>query len=96
MDGMTTAPTSDVGNAGPLILRVRPMAAGDAEAVLAIYREGIETGHATFQDSVPCWHDWDGTHLTSCRRRGLKTRPCASSSTGFSPRWRRSTEFPLS
>ena len=53
-----------VGRRPPLI---RPMEAGDARAVLEIYRDGLATGHATFQDSVPSWQEWDRNHLISCR-----------------------------
>ena len=40
---------------------------GDAEAVLAIYEEGIATGNATFETVVPPWPDWDATHLAEHR-----------------------------
>ncbi|MCB9958873.1 MAG: N-acetyltransferase [Rhodospirillaceae bacterium] len=43
------------------------MVDGDAAAVLAIYGEGIATGHATFQETVPDWPAWDGGHLAGCR-----------------------------
>ncbi|MCA8908461.1 MAG: N-acetyltransferase [Rhodospirillaceae bacterium] len=43
------------------------MADTDAAAVLAIYGEGIATGHATFQETVPSWADWDTGHLAACR-----------------------------
>ena len=45
----------------------RPMQEADAETVLAIYRQGIATGHATFESAVPEWHDWDAGHLSTCR-----------------------------
>lgn len=35
--------------------------------VSAIYREGLETGLATFQTNVPEWDEWDAGHLQSCR-----------------------------
>ena len=35
--------------------------------VAEIYREGIQTGQATFETTVPTWVDWDQAHLTSCR-----------------------------
>ena len=47
--------------------RVRAMAAHDAERVLAIYRDGIETGDATFQAETPPWDAWDRGHLASPR-----------------------------
>jgi Sortase and related acyltransferases len=39
----------------------------DWPEVSAIYREGIETGQATFQTDVPAWEDWDRAHLKTCR-----------------------------
>lgn len=32
------------------------------EAVKEIYSEGIATGNATFQTSVPSWEEWDSAH----------------------------------
>jgi len=46
---------------------IRSMTAADGEVVLGIYGEGIATGHATFQDHVPSWVDWDRGHLAQCR-----------------------------
>ena len=31
--------------------------------VARIYGEGIATGHATFETSVPSWEEWDSSHL---------------------------------
>ena len=45
----------------------RPMAAGDADDVLRIYREGIDSGHATFAPAVPDWAGWDEAHLPHSR-----------------------------
>lgn len=38
-----------------------------ANAVLEIYAEGLRTGNASFQLSVPSWEEWDKSHLNSCR-----------------------------
>jgi L-amino acid N-acyltransferase YncA len=46
---------------------IEAMFADDKNAVLAIYREGIETGLATFETAVPTWEKWDAGHLTGCR-----------------------------
>jgi len=46
---------------------IRMMNAEDWEQVRLIYKEGIETGNATFQREVPTWMEWDGCHLKSCR-----------------------------
>ena len=35
--------------------------------VARIYREGIETGHATFETEVPTWERWDEAHLPEHR-----------------------------
>ena len=39
----------------------------DWDAVRAIYREGIVTGHATFEKDAPNWEVWDNGHLSTCR-----------------------------
>jgi L-amino acid N-acyltransferase YncA len=39
----------------------------DWPAVLAIYLEGIATGHATFEQSAPEWDKWDAGHLAAAR-----------------------------
>jgi L-amino acid N-acyltransferase YncA len=39
----------------------------DWEDVRAIYREGIATGDATFEEEPPTWDEWNSTHLKSCR-----------------------------
>ena len=48
-------------------LVIRAMRPDDANAVLKIYQEGIDTGHATFEDAVPDWSTWDAGHLDDCR-----------------------------
>ncbi|ASN03541.1 GNAT family N-acetyltransferase [Virgibacillus necropolis] len=39
----------------------------DAEQVLDIFKEGIETKNATFETKVPTWEAWDRDHISSCR-----------------------------
>ena len=39
----------------------------DWPAVREIYREGIETGDATFQTAAPEWPEWDAGHLRHSR-----------------------------
>ncbi len=46
---------------------LRPMNVMDGDDVLSVYAEGIATGHATFQEHVPSWAQWDAKHLTDCR-----------------------------
>jgi L-amino acid N-acyltransferase YncA len=44
-----------------------PMMRKHWEAVREIYLQGIATGNATFEKSVPDWKEWDERHLPSCR-----------------------------
>ena len=46
---------------------IRPMQPGDAAALLAVYGEGIATGHATFEESIPAFDAWDRAHLARPR-----------------------------
>ena len=48
-------------------IEIGEMCPGDWEQVRAIYEEGIQTGNATFETSVPDWVDWDASHLEVCR-----------------------------
>lgn len=43
------------------------MLPSDWPAVEIIYREGIATGHATFETGTPGWKDWDEGHLPIAR-----------------------------
>ncbi|WP_420418726.1 isochorismatase family protein [Pacificispira sp.] len=46
---------------------IRAMEARDAESVMAIYAEGIETGHATFQTDPGDWESFSAGKLTAPR-----------------------------
>lgn len=46
---------------------IRAMDANDWKSVGAIYKQGIETGNATFQKEVPEWTEWDNAHIKKCR-----------------------------
>jgi len=35
--------------------------------VAKIYKQGIATGFATFQNDIPNWESWDRSHLPNCR-----------------------------
>ncbi len=37
------------------------------DSVRAIYKEGIDTGNATFEENAPSWEKWDSSHLMKCR-----------------------------
>ena len=43
------------------------MQASDGPQVLAIYREGIASGHGTFETEAPPWDKWDASHLKHSR-----------------------------
>jgi len=32
-----------------------------------IYKDGIDTGMATFETEIPSWESWDKNHIESCR-----------------------------
>ena len=49
------------------MISVRPMTAADWPHVSRIYKEGIETGEATFETTVPDWERFDKGHLDICR-----------------------------
>ena len=46
---------------------IEEMKESDLEEVLKIYLEGINTGIATFQTSIPTFKDWNNGHIKSCR-----------------------------
>jgi L-amino acid N-acyltransferase YncA len=48
-------------------LAVEPMSASDWPQVAEIYRQGLETGHATFETEVPSYAAWDESHLEEAR-----------------------------
>jgi L-amino acid N-acyltransferase YncA len=48
-------------------IAIEKMSDSDWPTVAAIYKEGIATGHATFEDSVPAWCQWNAKHLPDCR-----------------------------
>lgn len=45
----------------------RQLIENDWIRVAEIYREGIESGNATFQSEIPPWNEWDSSHLRTCR-----------------------------
>ncbi len=46
---------------------VRPLLKTDWESVSKIYKEGIDTGIATFETEVPTWNLWDEKYIEHCR-----------------------------
>jgi L-amino acid N-acyltransferase YncA len=54
-------------------LRVVPMSADHADAVLTIYQAGIDEGQATFETAAPSWADFDAKRLAEHRFVALDT-----------------------
>lgn len=49
------------------VMDIREMHPTDWDSVAKIYEQGIATGYATFEKSVPTYEVWDNAHLSSCR-----------------------------
>lgn len=49
------------------MIEIKKMKPNDWEAVFSIYLEGIATGLATFETTVPNYETWNKAHLTDCR-----------------------------
>ena len=47
--------------------QVNKMSPVDWEQVRTIYREGIDTGNATFESEAPNWDSWNLSHMKECR-----------------------------
>lgn len=50
-----------------MVYSIEPMHPSDWPAVVRIYEQGMATGNATFETTVPEWEAWDATHRTNCR-----------------------------
>jgi len=48
-------------------MEIKTFDEADFAQISEIYKQGIETGLATFQDEIPTWKDWDKSHLKTCR-----------------------------
>jgi len=46
---------------------IRPMDAGDAGPVLAIYQAGLDTGQSSFEVAAPTWEEFDAAKLRAHR-----------------------------
>lgn len=46
---------------------IRSLNKNDWHTVAKIYKEGIDTGLATFEKKIPLWKDWNKSHIKSCR-----------------------------
>jgi L-amino acid N-acyltransferase YncA len=45
----------------------RPMIEADWPQVVEIYKQGIDTGNATFETEIPNWDKWNSGHIQACR-----------------------------
>ena len=52
---------------GSAVWTIDALLPGDWEAAAAIYRQGIATGNATFEQEAPAWTAWDRGHLPAPR-----------------------------
>lgn len=50
-----------------IMVQIREMKASDWDEVAQIYADGIATGYATFEQTIPTYESWDKAHLTECR-----------------------------
>ena len=51
----------------PEIVLIRDMTDADSDQVLAIYQQGIATGHATFEHEIPPWAEFSGKRRATPR-----------------------------
>ncbi|WP_074405502.1 GNAT family N-acetyltransferase [Aquimarina megaterium] len=49
----------------------------DWPAISAIYKEGIDTGVATFETQLPTWKAWDISHSKPCRIKAIRKNTIA-------------------
>ncbi len=52
------------------IVKISGMSSSDWNAIASIYKEGIETGYATFEKEIPTWEKWNNAHVKTCRLVG--------------------------
>ncbi len=50
-----------------MLIDIVPLQRADWDAVRAIYLEGLATGQASFETTVPEWEEWDRAHLPNPR-----------------------------
>ncbi|NNE75879.1 MAG: N-acetyltransferase [Pricia sp.] len=53
-------------------IEIKPMQKDDWPEVSKIFAEGMATGYATFESTVPSYESWDAAHMTTCRIVALK------------------------
>ena len=48
-------------------MTIREMITHDWDTVMRIYKQGIDSGLATFSTHYPSWEEWDSGHRKECR-----------------------------
>lgn len=48
-------------------MEIRPITKDNFSEVVEIYKQGLATNIATFQNDLPQWEDWNKGHLDFCR-----------------------------
>lgn len=48
-------------------VRIQAFTKADWPIISSIYKEGIDTGIATFETELPSWEKWDASHIQPCR-----------------------------
>ncbi|MDM1556135.1 N-acetyltransferase family protein [Chryseobacterium indologenes] len=48
-------------------MEIRPIIKDNFSEVIEIYKQGLATNIATFQNDSPQWEEWDKAHLDFCR-----------------------------
>lgn len=48
-------------------MKIEPISLTNYNQIAAIYKEGIDSGMATFETNVPIWNVWDAAHLSHSR-----------------------------
>ena len=48
-------------------MTIREMISHDWDAVMKIYKQGIDSGLSTFSTHYPSWEEWDSGHRKECR-----------------------------
>lgn len=55
----------DVANS--ISMETKPINKDNFQELIEIYRQGLATSIASFQNDLPVWQDWDKGHLDFCR-----------------------------
>lgn len=62
---------ADVVNYMTNLIQITNFSKQDWKDISGIYKEGIDTGIATFETTVPTWELWDKSHINSCRLKAV-------------------------